>query len=286
VNLFLRVVGARPDGFHEIETIMHGIDLGDDIEITLTQTGQIEVEMSMAEGVMGDPPQRQQNIAYKAAAMLIERGAKSEGLHIRIVKHIPVGAGLGGGSGNAAGIIVALNELWKMELGRPDMLDVAALVGSDVPYCIEGGTAMATARGEKLTPLPAPDDLWFVLGISYKWLLTREVYEEFDRIGAQEEASPSPMTLALGAGDLDEIASLLYNDLELPACKMRPELEAKKHALVRAGALGAGMSGSGPTMFGMARDEEHAREIASAVAGDFDAVRVTCSRAECIERLD
>lgn len=286
INLFLRVVGARPDGFHELETILHGIEFGDDIEVELTHDDEVEVEMVLAEGMVGEIPEAQENLAYIAAQRLIERGDRHEGLLVRITKHIPVGAGLGGGSGNAAGIIVALNELWHMELDRPELLDVAALVGSDVPYCIQGGTALATARGEKLTPLPAPDDLWFVLGIDQNVLLTREVYERFDEIGAASETSPSTMTLALGAGDPEEIAASLHNDLEVAAFDMRPDLADKKELLVSAGALGAGMSGSGPTLFGVARNEQHGKQIAERVQDDFEFVRVTRSRRECIERLE
>lgn len=286
VNLFLRVVGARHDGFHEIVTILHGIEFGDDIEVTLTDTGEIEVEIEMAEGNVGHPPVAEENIAYAAAQKLIARGAKYEGLRIHMVKHIPIGAGLGGGSGNAAGVIVALNELWRMELGRPQILDVAGMVGSDVPFCIEGGTALATARGEKLTPLPAPDQMWFVLGLSRDGLLTKDVYGMFDDMGIRVETSPSPMTLALGAGDPKEIAECLHNDLEGAASRMHPELETRKEAMMSAGALGAGMSGSGPTLFAIARDEDNARGIAGELEEHFESVRVTRSRAQCIERLD
>lgn len=285
VNLFLRVVGRRPDGYHEIETILHGISFGDDIEVALTDGGGIEVDMELAEGVLGEPPTAQENLAYRAAQALVGRAGGERGVRVRIVKHIPIGAGLGGGSGNAAGIIVALNELWRLSLDRADTLAVAATVGSDVPYCIEGGTALATARGEKLTPLPAPADLHIVLGMSHEGLLTRDVYAAFDEVGPQDAASPSPMTLALGAGNVHEVADLLYNDLEVAAFKLRPRLQDKKEALLAAGALGAAMSGSGPTMFAIAENEDHAHDIADAVRTEFDVVRVTRSRPECIEFL-
>jgi 4-diphosphocytidyl-2-C-methyl-D-erythritol kinase len=222
---------------------------------------------------------------WHAAQHLLEQGARNEGVAIEIVKRIPIGAGLGGGSGNAAGVLVALNELWKTELNRDGLLDVAGRVGSDVPYCISGGTALATARGESLTPLPAPATLWFVLGISHDPLLTRDVYGVWEPDGAAEPVGSAEMTLALGGSDVAEVATLLYNDLERPAFKLRPELEGKKEALVEAGALGAAMSGSGPTLFGIASDEAHARAVAARVEDDFDKVVVTWSRAECIERL-
>lgn len=286
INLFLRVLGRRSDGYHEVETILHGIELGDEIDVHLTDTGKVEVEMVLADSVSELLPPSEQNTVWHAAQHLIEHGAPNEGVHIRIVKRIPIGAGLGGGSGNAAGVLVALNELWKTELNRDALLDVASRVGSDVPYCISGGTALATARGESLTPLPSPETMWFVLGISHDPLLTRDVYAAWEPDPGGEAVGSAEMTLALGGGDFEEVASLLYNDLERPAFSLRPELAERKEALVAAGALGASLSGSGPTLFGIATGEAHAREVAAAVEPVFDKVVVTCSRPECIERLD
>lgn len=285
LNLFLRVLGLRADGYHEVETILHGIEMGDEIDVTLTDTGKVEVDMVLADTVSDLLPASEQNTAWHAAQYLIDQGARNEGVHIKIVKRIPIGAGLGGGSGNAAGVLVALNELWKTELNREGLLGIAGRVGSDVPYCISGGTALATARGESLTPLPSPETMWFVLGISHSPLLTRDVYAAWEPDPGAEPVGSAEMTLALGGGDVAEVASLLYNDLERPALSLRPELADRKQALVDAGALGASLSGSGPTLFGIASDEEHARTIAGKVEDEFDQVVVTCSRPECIERL-
>lgn len=286
LNLFLRVLGLRSDGYHEVETILHGVEMGDEIDVRLTDTGKVEVEMVFADSVSELLPPSEQNTVWHAAQHLIDHGARNDGVEIRIVKRIPIGAGLGGGSGNAAGVLVALNELWKTELNRDGLLDVAGRVGSDVPYCISGGTALATARGESLTPLPSPETMWFVLGISHNPLLTRDVYEAWEPDPASEPVGSAEMTLALGGGDVAEVASLLYNDLEGPAFALRPELAGRKERLREAGALGASLSGSGPTLFGVARDEAHAREVAGRVEDDFDKVVVTSSRPECIERLD
>jgi 4-diphosphocytidyl-2-C-methyl-D-erythritol kinase len=285
LNLFLRVLGLRADGYHEVETILHGIEMGDEIDVRLTDTGKVEVEMVLAESVSDLLPPSEQNTVWHAAQHLIEQGARNEGVHIKIVKRIPIGAGLGGGSGNAAGVLVALNELWKTELNRDGLVGIAGRVGSDVPYCISGGTALATARGESLTPLPSPETMWFVLGISHSPLLTRDVYEAWEPDAGVDPVGSAEMTLALGGGDVGEVASLLYNDLERPAFVLRPELAGRKEALVRAGALGASLSGSGPTLFGIATDEAHARSVAAAVEDEFDKVVVTSSRLECIERL-
>lgn len=285
VNLFLRVLGRRADDYHEVETILHGIEMGDDIHVRLTDTAKVEIDMTLAESVSDLLPPSEQNTVWHAAHQLIEQGARNEGVHIEIVKRIPIGAGLGGGSGNAAGVLVALNELWKTELNRDGLLGIAGRVGSDVPYCISGGSALATARGESLTPLPSPETMWFVLGISHSPLLTRDVYAAWEPDPSSEPVGSAEMTLALGGGDVAEVASLLYNDLERPAFALRPELAERKQALAEAGALGASLSGSGPTLFGIASDEGHAREIAGRVGGVFDKVVVTSSRPECIERL-
>jgi 4-diphosphocytidyl-2-C-methyl-D-erythritol kinase len=286
VNLFLHVMGLRHDGYHEVETILHGVKLADDLTVTSLDEPRIEVDMVLDEGLSGDIPAMEENLAYLAARALVENGATDRGVRIDLRKRIPMAAGLGGGSGNAAGILVILNELWEISLDDATLADVAGQIGSDVPYCIAGGTALAKARGEKLTRLPGPDDLWFVLGVSNEPLRTRDVYEGWDKLRTPTEASSAPMTMALGAGDPNEIASLLHNDLEPIAFQVRPELRGKKEALIRAGSLGTAVSGSGPTLFGIASGEQHAARIAAAVEDAFDKVVVVRSQPECIERLD
>ncbi|HYN36982.1 MAG TPA: 4-(cytidine 5'-diphospho)-2-C-methyl-D-erythritol kinase [Actinomycetota bacterium] len=286
INLFLRVLGSRADGYHEIETILHGINLYDEIDIGLTSSGRTEIQMKFAEGLHGEIPDQEDNIITLVVDRLIERGALNEGVRIEIHKQIPIGAGLGGGSGNAAGALVALNELWDIGL-QPDELNlVAGQVGTDVPYCISGGTALATSRGDELTPLPAPSDLNIVLGMSNQPLFTRDVYARWVEQKAAPAVGSAPITLALGGGDVTEIGPLLHNDLESAVLELRPELAEKKQALIEAGALGALVTGSGPSIFGLARDEAHGREIAGAVDGVFDRTLLLHSQPECIERLD
>jgi 4-diphosphocytidyl-2-C-methyl-D-erythritol kinase len=288
INLFLRVFGLRPDGYHEVETILHGIGLSDDFEIRPTRTGQVEIDVHFADGVKGQAPALKENVIYRAAQALITAGGHNPGVSVRVTKRIPPGAGLGGGSGNAAGALAILSELWGMEVDRDAMYGLAAGLGSDVGYCLEGGTALATSRGEELTKLPAPVDMWFVLGISSDPLLTADVYEAWDSMGGftGDEASGAAMTLALGAGDVREVASLLYNDLERVAFELRTELKEKKETMLRAGALGASVTGSGPTIYGVASDEAHARTVAQAVETDFERVVVVKSQPRCIERLE
>ena len=286
INLFLRVVGSRADGFHELESIFHGISLADDMRLTLNHSGRVEVDMRAGDGFHGEPPGLEDNLAYLAVQALADRGHRHEGLHVEIEKRIPIGGGLGGGSGNAAGVLVGLNHLLALDLPLESLVEVGAVLGSDVPYCIAGGTALVMGRGETLTPLPAPRDLWFVLGISHEPLMTGEVYDAFDAAEAQpEEARSAPMALALGAGDVAEVAALLHNDLEVGAFALRPRLAEAKGALVEAGCLGAGLTGSGPTMFGIVEGPEHAAQVAERVAGMFDRVEVAGTAPECVELL-
>ena len=286
VNLFLRVLGVRPDGYHEVETILHGIKLSDEILVETTDSGRLDLDMRFADGLPGELPKPEDNVVSLVARLLVERGALNEGLRVRMTKSIPIGAGLGGGSGNAAGALVALNELWEAGIGPDELLVLAGAVGADVPFCISGGTALATGRGDEVTPLPAPEDLWFVLGMSNEPLYTRDVYERWAPAEDSVAASSAPMTLALGGGDTAEIASLLHNDLEPAVFELRPELEEKKSALVEAGALGALVTGSGPTVFGITGSAEEAHHLAARVGDHFDRVLVVESQPACIERFD
>jgi 4-diphosphocytidyl-2-C-methyl-D-erythritol kinase len=216
---------------------------------------------------------------------LIEGTDSLSGARIHVKKGIPIAAGLGGGSGNAAGALVTLAEIWDLDVDRERLFALAEKLGSDVPYCIDGGTALATSRGEHLTPIPNIKSMWFVLAGSNEPSLTRAVYERWDSMEHREEVNVSALILALGAADALEVAALLHNDLERPAFALRPELEDRKELLIEAGALGASMSGSGPTMFGIAHSPEHAKAIASKVASEFDWVRTVASQGACIERL-
>lgn len=284
VNLALRVLGSRPDGFHEIETILHGVGLFDEIEI-LPAPGKVEVAMAFAPGVDGTLPPDDQNLV-RLAADLLRDGRDDRGAHVKVTKGIPIAAGLGGGSGNAAGVLVMLAELWDLHLDRRALLTAAESLGCDVPYCIEGGTALATSRGEQLTPLPQTTPMWFVLGGTVAPLFTGAVYDAWDSLPRPEESSNAAISLALGAGDTREVASSLYNDLEPAAVTLMPELIDRKQILIEAGALGACMTGSGPTMYAIASSRDHARSIAAQVEEHFDWVRVVGSQHECIERLD
>jgi 4-diphosphocytidyl-2C-methyl-D-erythritol kinase len=260
--------------------VLHSISLGDDLVISEGRSEDgvdIDAEPWLGRVVVPD----EHNLVLRAAG-LMRRRKHGGPLQVTLHKRIPVGAGLGGGSANAAGALEALNELWEAELEPAALGCLGAELGSDVPFCLVGGTAVATGRGEIVTPVPAPLSLTFVLGLSARPLGTAEVYR------AHHLAAPAPpvdpLLAALAAADVLRVATLLHNDLEPAAFRLRPELVEAKEAFLRAGALGAALSGSGPTLFAVAHDEGHARAVAAAVEGNFDRVEVVTSRPSCIER--
>ena len=283
LNLFLHVLGKRADGYHEIETIFHGIGLHDDIVFTPTDSG-VDIGMRFENETFEGMPPAEDNLIARVADRLVAHGARRTGVRAEITKRIPIGAGLGGGSTNAAGALVALNELWSAGLSGHELERIAADIGTDVPYCLSGGTALATSRGDELTPLPAPAAMHFVLGLSAEPLYTRDVYPLWDPGAHGGDATSAAMTLALGGGDVAEVAALLRNDLEPAVFKLRPELEAKKEVFLAAGALGGLVTGSGPTIFAIARDAQDARRLASEVETQFDRTAVVASRSQAVER--
>jgi len=285
LNLWLRILGTRPDGYHEIETVFSTVSLGDDVEAILTTEPGVRVEMRAADGLVGVLPSGTDNTLTMAARHLDDRTGAGRPTLVRVIKRIAIGAGLAGGSADAAGALVALGDLWDTGLSRSELAEIGLKVGMDVPYCLTGGTALATARGERLTPLAARGAMWFVLGMARYPLYSKAVYDTWDRLEATSGPRVGPMVDALEAGDVRVVASLLHNDLERAALAMRPGLAADKQRLLDAGALGASLSGSGPTIFGLAADEAHAASIAEAVAGDFAAVVVVASLPRSIEPL-
>ncbi|MDQ3620447.1 MAG: 4-(cytidine 5'-diphospho)-2-C-methyl-D-erythritol kinase [Actinomycetota bacterium] len=286
INLFLRVLGDRPDGFHEIESILHSVDLGDEMEISIESGSGIDVEMILEDGVRGPAPPARSNLIYWAAERMLELSGYSVAIKVVTRKRIPMGGGLGGGSADAAGTLVALNEMLGVGLDVEDLGRLGAAIGSDVPFCIAGGTALATSRGEVLTALPAPARLWFVLGMSRDPVQTHDVYARWRPSQESPPADRSQLMSAIGVGDPAEIAPLLLNDLEPYIFELRPDVRSGTERMVKVGALGSLTSGSGPTVFGIASDEAHAQGIADRARGEFDRVQVVGSRPEGVERLD
>ncbi|HLT57805.1 MAG: 4-(cytidine 5'-diphospho)-2-C-methyl-D-erythritol kinase [Limnochordales bacterium] len=295
LNLTLAVNGRRPDGYHLIESVMQTIDLTDCVELVPT-AGGTAVRCEGPDGV----PTDETNLAARAVEAL-RRAAPPDrgqlgGLEIRIRKRIPVAAGLGGGSANAAAALIGANALWQLGLDQAALARVGVQLGADIPFCLHGGTAVARGIGEVLAPVPAAPPLAGVVVNPGFPVSTAEVYRQFDQLyagalgaevragianGAAGGATGSPaaprflpgaagraaaMVQALQRRDVAAVARLLHNDLEPAAARLYPEIARLREQVLRAGALGAVMCGSGPTVFGLAADADHARELARRLA--------------------
>lgn len=272
INLYLWVGARRADGLHEIESIMQSVSLADELAVTPSDIVALDVEPS------GSAPEDESNLVVKAVRALGPSAREASGAALRLTKRIPAGAGLGGGSSDAAAALVGLNELWSCGLSRKALEKIGASVGADVPFCVRGGTAGALGAGERLSPLIVGGTLWWVIAMPGISLSTADVYGRFDELGTQAPPSDAhDLADALARGDVDRVAASLRNDLTDAALDLDPTIAAVCDTLKKAGALGVVMSGSGPAWCGLARHEAHAEELASAVRSDVAQVWVARS---------
>jgi 4-diphosphocytidyl-2-C-methyl-D-erythritol kinase len=250
VNLHLEVLEKRPDGYHEIQTLMHRVDLYDQIEIQKKGEGIRLV----AEGEA--VPEGTDNLACKAARLFCQEVGVEDDLEIRIRKRIPVGAGLGGGSGNAATTLMALNDLLRAGLDDKLLMALGARLGADVPFFIFQKPAVARGKGEILTPVKLPTQLSFLMLVPPFRISTAWAYETYDGLaGKKKEATP----IRDSYPEVVDLLPVLKNDLELPALTRYPEIGRMKEELLRKGARGALMSGSGSVVFGLFADPDEAK---------------------------
>lgn len=271
VTPFLSVGPRRADGFHEVEAVMQAVSLFD--VVSLEDAADLSVSVMPA----GAAPEDDGNLALRAARSFAALHPSGEGVRIGIEKRIPVAAGLGGGSADAAATLVGLNRMWDARISLKALEKVGATLGADVPFCVRGGTAAARGFGENLSVLPCPSPIWWVLGVSGASLSTADVYEEFDRIGGGRVDDPYDVADALARSDVSRLAESLRNDLEPAALSLAPAIRSGRDAMGAAGALAVVLAGSGPTWLGLARDEVHARAVASSAEGDFARVEVVHS---------
>lgn len=299
INLQLSVGPARPDGYHELVTVFHAVSLYDEVTVSAADRGTVTVTGEGADS-MPDPGD---NLAMRAAAALARAAglpprrvtqvvsgpsadgtAALPGVAIEIRKRIPVAAGLAGGSADAAAALVACNELWRAGLSQAELAEVAAGLGSDVPFALSGGTSIGQGRGERLTPALAAGQYHWVLAFAPGGLSTPEVYRACDRIRATRgitPAAPQPSTelmAALRSGDPAGVGPLLSNDLQPAAISLSPDLRRTLSVGREYGALGAVVSGSGPTCAFLVADAERAVDLVVALTGAGvcrSAVRVT-----------
>lgn len=278
INLYLEILGDRPDGYHELATIFQSIDLTDKIDLRASGTDNIYVHCNHPQ-----VPSDRTNLAYWAAELMKgefpDAFAKYGGVDITIEKHIPVAAGLAGGSANAAAVLVGIDLLWQLGLTQGELQTLAAQLGSDVPFCVMGGTALATGRGEQLSPLPDLDDIYVVLAkyrslsISTAWAY-KTYREQFsssyvsDASGLESRwhtVHSGALVRAIAAKDRTQIGKELYNDFECVAFPEYTQLVELRDAFQQAGVLGTIMSGSGPTMFALAESSQQAQLVMETV---------------------
>lgn len=259
INLYLDVLARRDDGFHTIETIFQSISLCDSLECALDDTAlTLRVEGS-------DLSPGEDNLVYRAAQVLRTQYTITQGARMVLHKHIPIAAGLAGGSGNAAAALVALNRLWGINAPLEELLVLAASLGSDIPYCLSGGTQVGTQRGEQLTPLPPLPTTWLLLAHPPVAVNTPEIYHHprLCKSGAlpTENGRSSQLNKAVEHCAQGHLESALFNAMESAALIAYPIIADYKNRLQAAGCAGVLMSGSGPTVFGLCHDEAHARSI-------------------------
>ncbi|MFT4127515.1 MAG: 4-(cytidine 5'-diphospho)-2-C-methyl-D-erythritol kinase [Gordonia sp. (in: high G+C Gram-positive bacteria)] len=275
VNLHLGVGPLRADGYHDLVTVYQAVSLYDDV--TVARAASLDVSVRRAgsgNGDLAEVPLDESNLAVRAALLLAGHVGRDPKVAIEIVKRIPIAGGMAGGSADAAGALIALATLWRLDLTRAEILDLAAQLGSDVPFSVQGGTALGTGRGEQLMPMLARGELHWVLAFAKGGLSTPTVFAELDRLRTERAAShpvdnprPDALVQALACGDPETIAPLLHNDLQPAALSLQPALRRTLRAGVDAGALGGIVSGSGPTCIFLCRDEESAVGVAAELAG-------------------
>ena len=264
INLHLGVGGVRADGFHELVTVFHAVGLLE--RVTARPAAGLALQLTGPErtGLAADHT----NLAWRAATLLAAHAGRAPDVHLTVHKRVPVAAGLAGGSADAAATLLACDRLWRLETPHAELAAVAAELGSDVPFCLQGGTAVGTGRGDRLRPVAVHGHPHWVLAAARSQLATPSVYGELDRMRAAGEAgtslgTPDALLDALRCGAPADWAPLLGNDLQAAALSLAPELGATLRAGLAAGALAGLVSGSGPTCAFLAADAQSATQLAA-----------------------
>lgn len=275
INLSLDILGKREDGYHEVEMIMTTIDLADRIHLTLLDTPEIRMVTSSRQ-----IPNDKRNLAYAAAAILNEKCGTNYGVEIEIEKNIPVAAGLAGGSSDAAATLRGLNKLWNLGLTIDELAEIGAEIGSDVPFCVYGGTALATGRGEKIRHISTPPNCWVILEKPPISVSTEECYKGYnaDKV---EHPNTQAMIDAIEANDFDAVCNEMGNVLESVTLKRHPEVQRIKDKMAEFGVDAVMMSGSGPTVFGLVKHDSRMHRVYNGLRGfcnQVHAVRILGER--------
>lgn len=269
INLGLDVLRRRPDGYHEVKMIMQTVDICDDLTFEKREEPGIGLRIEGA-----DLPADENNLVYRAAALLMEKRKPREGVSITLKKRIPIAAGMAGGSADAAAAMRGLNALFEMGYAVEALKELGVTLGADIPYCIQGGTMLSEGIGEILTPLPDPPACHLVIAKPDIDVSTAFVYGHLQADRLSFHPDIDGMAAALAAGDLKGITDRMGNVLETVTVKAYPVIDRLKRLMCRLGAENALMSGSGPTVFGICRERETAEKIAAAIEKEEPAAAV------------
>lgn len=273
LNLGLDVLGRRENGYHDLEMVMQTVELCDTIELDALPEDEIRL-LSDRE----DLPLDEKNIVYQAIRLMKEEYSIKEGILARITKVLPMAAGMGGGSSDAAATLKAMDELFQLGLSEERLRELGVKLGADVPFLIMEGTALACGIGEELTRLPSPPDCYLLLVKPKNNVSTKEVYEAFDSLTEAFHPDTKGLIEALKEGSLEKLCANLGNSLEGVTIKQYPLIESLKQKMIEEGALASLMTGSGPTVFGIFKEEERAKKAAEAFQAFSEIERVFVTR--------
>ena len=277
INLALSVGRRQPDGYHPLATVFQAVSVYEEVRASHAEGLTLTVDGPQAALV----PTDRTNLALRAALLLAEVTGVEPHAHLHITKGIPVAGGMAGGSADAAAALLACDALWGTALGRDALLELAAGLGSDVPFCLLGQTAVGRGRGDLLTPAMSRGEYHWALAVRHRGLSTPEVYAAFDEIvGAAAEAEPEAdrvLMKALRSGDAEAVGRALMNDLQTAALELAPELAETLAVAQDAGALGVVVSGSGPTVAALTRSPQQALAVAAAMTAAGVADDVLCA---------
>lgn len=260
INLGLDVLGRRENGYHDVRMVMQTVYLYDRIIMKKSKTPGIRLETNLYY-----LPVNENNLAYQAAQMLMDEFHIEEGVSIQLDKHIPVAAGMAGGSSNAAAVLFGMNRMFSLGLSQKELMERGVKLGADVPYCIMRGTVLAEGIGEILTPLSPMPKCYVLIAKPAISVSTKMVYEKLDSHEIEDHPDIDGILAGLKAGDLKEVAGNMGNVLERVTVDAYPVIDQIKKMMIKEGALNAMMSGSGPTVFGIFEEKATARKAADAI---------------------
>lgn len=257
VNLGLDVLRRRENGYHDVKMVMQTVNLYDTLTLSKADEGIVITTNT------GELPSNEDNLIYKAAKLLFEYAGKIAGVSIHLDKRIPIAAGMAGGSTDAASTLLGINELYNLDLTKEELAEIGVKIGADVPYCIYGGTYLSEGIGEVLTKLPDAPECYIVIAKPGIGVSTKYVYENLHIETVEKHPDIDGMIDAIKTGSLDGVTEKMENVLETVTIKRYPEIETMKKCLLENGAENALMSGSGPTVFGIFKEEKIAKQALS-----------------------